>query len=242
MKSLNKIFINVFEPVLIQRGFKRKRSAFCRLVNEQIVQLFTIKKYSGDSFTMQYLIMPACSGEIVEYPVDENRIGDLIGNEGALEWEIDDNVEDSMRDALEKCEKYLFTWFDYICDYKTYYDFALEKHRKNIESMGNIITRCEPWVFRAPRAVGFYEICLYLKDYENAIAWLEMWKGSAESSYKKRTEDEIERKNMLAKKIEMHNMKIRETENFRDNITSPDEMLKEKECITLDSYYKVFGK
>ena len=127
MNELTKLYISVFEPVLNEMGFKRKGTMFHRLVNEKIVQLFSIQKFKYD-FTLQFEIYPVCSGCEIYSPFDGSRIGEFLGNEALCYWDIDDNIQEYLDEGLSICQKYLFPCFKYVCDYETYYNYCFGKH------------------------------------------------------------------------------------------------------------------
>ena len=239
MENLNSLFISKFEPILTFKKFKQKRNVFHRLHEGKIIQLLSIRKFR-DSFTIQYGLIPICTGEKIELPLDENRIGDLVGNESLFEWEIDNNIKESLIDAHDKCEKYLYGWFDYVKDYKTYYDFVLKRHEIKLNNLNEEYKLGNSDFLKVPRAVGFYEVCLCLGKYEDAILTLETRLKqiiSAEEMNKKYgiqpTEENINKQKELI-------CQINETRNFQKGISSPDKLLKNKEKRTLDSYMENF--
>lgn len=239
MVNLNDLFISQFEPILTSKKFKRKRNVFHRLHEEKIIQLFSIIKFR-DSFTIQYGIIPICADERIEFPLDENRIGDLVGNESLFEWQIDNNIEDSIIDAQDKCERYLFGWFDYVKDYKTYYDFVWKRHEKKLNNLSAEYRLENADYLKVPGEAGFYEVSLYLGKYENAIAVLEARLKQSISAMEtnkrygiKPTENDINIQEEL-----IH--QINEIRNFQKGISSPRKLLNDNECKTLGSYLKVF--
>lgn len=239
MKNLNNLFISQFEPVLSLKKFRRKGNIFHRLNKDQIIQLFSIKKFR-DTFTMQYAIIPICTGIEIDLQMDENRIGDLVGNESLFEWDAINNVENNLFDARRQCEKYLFSWFDYVKDYKTYYEFVLNRHRKFLNSLSKEYKSENAELLKMPKETGFYEVCLCLGEYENAITVLnESLKQSiyAIETNKKYgiepTLKSIDRQNKLA-------IQISETMDFQRGILCPDKLIKENEAKTLNSYLKNF--
>lgn len=239
MKTLNQLFISQFEPLLATKGFKRKRNAFHRLHGEKIIQLLSIRKFQ-DSFTIQYELIPICSGEGIEFPLDESRIGELVGNEALLEWDIDDNLEQSLLEAHDKCEKLLYDWFDYVKDYRAYYDFVMYRHEKSLSLLSEERKLEIAKTMKFPWSVGLYEVFLCLGEYEKAVAVLQQLldqKISAMETNKKYgyqpTEQSLNEQKELICKID-------KTREFQKGICSPDKMLKENEEKTLDSYLKNF--
>lgn len=241
MNRLNEQFISIFEPVLALRGFKRKRNIFHRLINEKIIQLFSIRKFSGASFTMQYSIIPVCSGVEIELPLDENRIGDLIGNEALWEWDIDENIEQNLLEALNICQKYLFKCFDYVENYETYYDFEFRMHKQFLDRHNEEYKLDNAKLLRVPHAIGFYEVCLYLGDYQNAIISLEQTLFQKEDAL----EDNKSYRNFPVERVikELNDIRaqINRTKDYQKGICSPNMELKKNEDITLNSYFKLFG-
>lgn len=241
MNSLNEQFISIFEPVLALKGFKRKRNIFHRLIKKEIIQIFSIKKFSGGSFTMQYLIIPVCSGEEIAMPLDENRIGDLVGNETLWEWDIDENVEQNLLEALDVCKKYLFKCFDYVKNYETYYDFILKMHKQSLYRLSEVYKQENEKLLKVPRAIGFYEVCLCLGEYQTAIS-------SLETMFCQRTEAmQYNKKHGCRPTKRAINVlnditaQINKTKNFQNGICSPYEELEKKKYTTLNSYFKHFG-
>ena len=186
-------------------------------------------------------MIPLCAGEQIEFPLDENRIGDLVGNEVLFEWKIDDNVEESLLDAQDKCEKYLYDWFDYVKDYTTFYDFVLKHHEKKLSILSEEYKLKNATFLTVPKDVGFYEVSLYLGKYENAISALEARLEQKISAVEtnKRYGIKPTKKAIIEQKEIIH--QIAEIRSYQRGTSFPDEILKNKEIRTLNSYLKELG-
>lgn len=241
MHGLNERFIEIFEPVLVLKGFKRKRNIFHRLINEKIIQIFSIKKFSGGTFTMQYAIIPLCSGEEIVLPLDENRIGDLVENESLWEWDIDENIEQNLLKALDICKKYLFKCFDYVKDYETYYNFILTMHKQYLDSLSKEKKRENESLLKAPITVGFYEVCLCLGEYQKAIISLEAMLYQRIYAIERNKKCGCLPTKRAINALGDIRTQINKTKDFQKGIRSPNTELKKNEDITLNSYFKIFG-
>ena len=59
--NISRTFIEVFEPIMTSKGFKRKGKVFHRIANNQVVQLLSYYKYMGaPQFTIDFSILPLC--------------------------------------------------------------------------------------------------------------------------------------------------------------------------------------
>lgn len=239
MENLNNLFISQFEPLMTIKKFKRKRNVFHRLHGGKIIQLLSIRKFR-DSFTIQYGLIPICAGEKIELPLDENRIGDLVGNESLFEWEIDKNIKESLIDAHDKCERYLYGWFDYVKDYKTYYDFAWERHEKKLDNLSIEYKSKNAIYLRVPSAVGFYEVSLCIGEYENAILALDTSLKQTISAIETNKRYGCKPSGIAIERQKELVSQINETRNFQKGISSAEKLLKDKEKRTLDSYFGNF--
>lgn len=239
MTELNKLFISTFEPTMTAKGFKRKGIVFHRIRGEKIIQLIstTSSKYS---FTIQYLILPLCMGwEFNAYVLDMPRIGSLVGSEVFFEWDIDDNIAESVTEAYNKCEEHLFEWFDYVKDYKTYSNYLLIFHEKYLKRQKEEYLKAKAEFIRVPEG-GFYEVSLALGEYDNAKASLEQqlyqinyaimqWKSRGIESTKR----DFDMQNEVMTKIS-------KIADYKNGISSPEQLLAENEEKCLNSYLKRF--
>jgi hypothetical protein len=167
MREFKTVFLSVYEPVMSEMGFQRKRVIFHRLVNEKIIQMLSYTKFSGGSFTIQFSIFPLCGGCEYTTFMDDERLGSLLGNETYAEWENDGTeTVAQMKESLDICEKHLFPVFERLSDYKVYYEYAIDKHQKEYAQINDEYKKLHADLLSFPHAVGFYELSLLFGNYD----------------------------------------------------------------------------
>ena len=150
-KSLNKVFIETFEPVMKSKGFQRKGKIFHRIVNGKIVQLLSYYKFSGPEFTVQFSILPLCTGFEYSTFMDDSRVCKEFDDIDSWEYEYgtDDFIQ-YMPKALKVTQERLFPLFDSTIDYKTYLEY-----KNNQRFPGPIFSNL---VYMTNLALGNYEL------------------------------------------------------------------------------------
>ncbi|MDR2972982.1 MAG: hypothetical protein LBU83_13845 [Bacteroidales bacterium] len=120
-KNLKNAFIEAFEPTMINQGFLRKGKIFHRIVNKEIAQLLSYYKFSGPEFTIQFSIIPLCSGLEFSLFMDDSRLCEEFDSVDSWEYEYGtDEYIKYMPEALKLSKEYLFPLFDSAINYATY--------------------------------------------------------------------------------------------------------------------------
>lgn len=113
------------------KGFSRKRYVFHRLVNDKVVQKLSYCMFAGQQeFTIQFGFEPLCSGDEIEVFMDDYRLGSLMGNE-SLGY-LNTGNPDALRESLEMCQQYLFSYFDMVVDYESFLNYKKEIIQKEL--------------------------------------------------------------------------------------------------------------
>jgi len=124
--SIKNTFIEVFEPAMFNKGFKRKGNVFHRIVNDKIVQLLSYYKYNGQTrFTIEFSILPLCFNFKLYTFYAGTRLSSAF-REYVRAWEYE-NADPKgyiryMPIALRATEDLLFPKFDAEIDYKSCYE------------------------------------------------------------------------------------------------------------------------
>ena len=115
-------FIEVFEPIMREKGFSRKGEVFHRIVNGKIVQLFSYKIFAGGyEYTTQFLIHPLCLESSYTTFMDATRMSEFFAEIQEWEFSTEDDLA-KMPLVLREAEQYLFPLFDSVIDYYTYWE------------------------------------------------------------------------------------------------------------------------
>ena len=124
--SISRSFIEVFEPTMFSKGFKRKGKVFHRIVNNQVLQLLSYYKYMGASqLTIDFSILPLCYGFELYSSFEGARLSSEF-REYVRDWDYDnigaDGYIEYMPVALKATEELLFPKLDKEIDYKSCYE------------------------------------------------------------------------------------------------------------------------
>ncbi len=165
MTTFAKTFIEVYAPTLEAMGFKRKRSIFHRLVNDQIVQVLSYKLYSGAEFDIQFSFWPLCNGYDMNVFMDSSYLLHSFAKEmGDRYWFCTDEAVwgENLCESLDYCKKYIFRYFDEITDYRSYYETIYKME----EELGAFRIKSEiPNLYLMP----FHDIFLATQQYDLAL-------------------------------------------------------------------------
>ena len=159
MSYFQEAFLQVYEPMMMDKGFHRKRSVFHRIVGNKIVQKLSYCMFSGQrEYTIQFSFEPICCGDEISMFMDDARLGILLGNETMAVW--DANKLGTLQESLELCQELLFPLFDDIDNYGSYLYNMNQVYIKR--GRGRVFTEGIPVlydvVYKTNLAIGNYEM------------------------------------------------------------------------------------
>lgn len=214
MINLKNKFIEVFEPTMSAKGFSRKGGVFHRIVNGQIAQLLSLKKFAGGyEYTPQFLIHPLCLETDFATFMDDIRMSEFFAD--VQEWGFSNEKDlGKMPLVLQEVEQYLFPLFDTIIDYSTYWEHLNSQELKIYDGRLYIMSL----------AVGKYDISQQSRE-----------------AYIKRV-IEVQKMNREYDEICVKELKLNQMPDYNITISRQKEFLEakqqrfEKEC---EEYYQV---
>ena len=168
MNDMDKAFLFVYEPIMLGKGFKRKGIIFHRLLNRKIIQMLSLFKYSI-GFTIQFNIQPLCAGYMQTKIMDNTRLGSLLGKGSCAEWDFcESDLVDQVRESLVICEEYLFPCFEQVFDYYSYYEYAMDTHRRFISHISEAYKEKHRSILNVPNDDAFFATSLHIGNYSDA--------------------------------------------------------------------------
>jgi len=246
MTELQKAFLTVYEPVMLGKGFMKKRMTFHKLVNNQIIQMLSYTKISF-SFSIQFDISALCSGMEQNILFDAERLCDHIDHDA--EWDCDgsDYIR-QMRESLAICETKLFPLFEKIKDYQSYYKYEIEQHGIRLNRMTDLYRKINADILEVPNSISFFTLSLLTGDYQSALksreAVIKQNESAIKENYKYAQRLGIKYETPPKKLINLDNrrndyLRIKEAidNNDREYIEA---YVKEKERYSLESYIQNF--
>ena len=121
--SIGRTFIELFEPIMISKGFSRKGKVFHRFVNEKIVQHVSYYSYwMSREFTIQFSICPLFNKLNFNGVYYGERLGEVFFD-NKYDWcyESEEGYIEYMPIALEATKKLILPKLDTEVDYESYY-------------------------------------------------------------------------------------------------------------------------
>ena len=231
MLTFNEAFKEIYDPVMIAKGFARKGKIYHKLVNNQIMQMLSYCTFGHKCYTIQFEISALCAGNEYEVFMDGERLSEILR---INEWEYEyDEYLQQLPQTLSLSQEFIFPCFDACIDYKSYVE--------NMNKMYGV------WLGDKIKGEqfsesGMYDINLFLGNYataqkirekqieQNLSAFRSNWGTEIHPSPTKQKEFEDMRNSYYRMKKAMDN-------NDREYIEA---YIKSNEEYSLQSYIKNF--